>query len=56
MTTTVNVVACCDSNTKKVEVTLSANEGDTVTYLEDGESEDFVVYDERKIVVSEVLK
>lgn len=57
MTTTVTVRACCDSKTKKVEVkTLSANEGDKVAHLEDGESVDFVAYDDRKIVVSEILK
>ena len=57
MTTTVSVRACCDSKTKKVEVkTLSASEGDKVAYLEDGESVDYVAYDDRQIVVSEVLK
>lgn len=61
MTTTVSVKACCDSKTKKVEVKILTEDEEgkvleVVDYLEDGESSDFVVYDDRKIVVSEVLK
>ena len=57
MTTTVTVRACCDSKTEKVEVkTISPGEGDSVTHLEDGEIVDFLAYDDRQILVSEVLK
>ena len=61
MTTTVSVKACCDSKTKKVEVKILTEDEEgkvleVVEYLEDGESGECEVYDNRKIVVSEVLK
>lgn len=53
MTSTVKVTAHCYAKTKEVEVKLN---GVTVATLQDGESQDFYVYDDREISVKEVLK
>jgi len=57
MTTTVTVSAHCDPETTKVEVQILDGETDGQnTYLEDGESTDYHVYDDRKIIVAEIPK
>jgi hypothetical protein len=57
MTTTVTVSAHCDPKTTKVEVQIIDGDADGQnTYLEDGETEDYIVYDDRKIIVSEIPK
>lgn len=57
MTTTVTVNAHCDSEKTKVEVQLLDGERDGQNiYIEDGESQDFHAFDDRKIIVSEVPK
>ena len=57
MTTQVKVTACCDANTTKVEVGIYEG-GQPVdkTILQDGESAEFTVYDDRKVLVEEVAK
>ena len=57
MTTTVTVSAHCDPKTTKVEVQVVDGDNDGQnTYLEDGESADYHVYDDRKIIVAEIPK
>ncbi len=57
MTTTVTVNAHCDPKTTVVEVLITDDISDgEQTLLEDGESVDFVVYDNREITVKEVPK
>lgn len=56
MTTTVIVHAHCDAETKKVEVNFSDRVGSEKVYLEDEDSFEFVVYDERSVTVREVEK
>ena len=52
MTSTVKVTAHC-SDDKHVEVSLN---GETQAVIQNGESKDFYVYDDREISVKEVLK
>ena len=58
MTTTVKVSAHCDSNKTKVRII----EGDrdsaekTESYLEDGQEQDFHVYDTKYLSVDEIPK
>lgn len=57
MTTTVTIEAHCDPETTRVEVQIIDGEADGQNiYLEDGGEFDCVVYDGRKVVVSEVKK
>lgn len=57
MTTTVTVSAHCDKATTRVEVQILDGDADGQNiYLEDGESQDFVVYDSRQIIVAEIAK
>lgn len=53
MTSTVRVTAHCHKLTKEVKVHLNQVE---VATLQDGETQDFYVYDDREITVKEVLK
>jgi len=52
MTSSVKVTAHC-AKTKHVKVEVT---GQPDVFIEDGESRDFVVFDEREINVKEVLK
>jgi hypothetical protein len=57
MTTTVTIKACCSSD-KHVEVTINDLDNlghPEISILQDQESSDYVVYDNRAIVVKEVL-
>ena len=59
MTTTVTVNAHCDPKTTKVRVSIGERETpeeDKFEYLLDGESKDFVVYDDKYISVDEIPK
>ena len=53
MTSTVKVTAHCHKETKEVQVHLN---GTKVATLQDGEIQEFYVYDDREISVKEVLK
>jgi hypothetical protein len=55
MATTVTVSAHCDPDTTRVEVQVIDGDNDGQnTYLEDGESTMYLVYDDRKIIVAEI--
>lgn len=56
MTTAVEITACCDPAKKEVEITVT--DGDKVerTIIQDGESKQDCVYDERTITVRELAK
>lgn len=58
MTTTVTVSAHCDSNTTKVRVIEGSRDTDEKTelYLEDGQEQEFVVYDNKYLSVDEIPK
>lgn len=62
MTTTVTVSAHCDADTTEVQVLTqlgaeeNASEEGPVDILQDGETMDFTVYDDRVIQVMEVQK
>jgi hypothetical protein len=58
MTTTVTVSAHCNSETTRVRIIEGHRENSekTESYLEDGESQDFVVYDSKFISVDEIPK
>jgi len=58
MTTTVKVSAHCDSNTTKVRVIEGDRDSDekTESYLEDGQEQNFYVYDTKFLSVDEIPK
>lgn len=56
MTSKVTVEACCDDN-EEVKVLIKTPDADTEQRtLQDGETADFYVYDDREIVVREIVK
>jgi hypothetical protein len=57
MTTTVKVFAHCDPKTTQVKIaTDDPNNPQTAVYIEDGETHEAVVYDDRALTISEVPK
>lgn len=58
MTTKVTVIACCDENTEVMVGTGSVGNdtADKVTMLQNGETQDFYVYDEQMVAVIEQPK
>lgn len=57
MTTTVTVSAHCDPETEQVQVQIdNALNEESPVYLADGETREFLAYDDRVITVSEVKK
>lgn len=57
MTTTVKIEAHLSKEIKKVEVKLLDNSSELETfYLEDGEKAERYIYDNRELLVKEILK
>jgi len=53
MTTTVKIEAHCNFETTQVQIIETGN---PPTILQDGESKEVVVYDDRAVIVQEILK
>lgn len=56
MTTTVSIKAHCYSKTTEVLVEIVDGQKTEEIILQDGESAEYVVYDNRRIIVTEVAK
>jgi len=58
MTTTVKVMAHCDGNKTKVRVIEGSRDSaeKTESYLEDGQEQQYVVYDDKYLSVDEIPK
>lgn len=55
MTTSVKVTACCSTD-KEVIVSINSEQTGETHTLQNGESEEYFVYDDREITAKEVMK